>query len=889
MHAIVTHPNADFDAVASLLGAWHLYPEATPVLPPTLNRNVRDFVTLYGNKLPFLRQSELGREPIDQVTLVDTQQLPQLKNLKSTIKLYIIDHHDPHEAMPSEAKLCLAETGATVTILIEQICELGKRLSPLEATLMLLGIYEDTGSFTFGNTTPRDLNAAAWLLSEGRAHLDLVREYLNYAMSDMQQDLYDQLVENLDTLTIHGHTILIGAAAVDHYVEEIAVLASRLRDLYQPDGLFILVNMVDHIQMVARSENDAISVGHIAELFGGGGHPRAAAALVKNKPLADLKKELTRILKLDVQPALTVGQIMSKGARTLAPTDTVKHAARQMDRYGHEGFPVVDSATNKVVGIVSRREIDKARRHKLEGAPINQFMTKGEFFVTPADSIDTVQKLMTEEQIGQVPVINPDDGDIIGIVTRTDLINLWQLTNAERMVHLSLSDQLAATLSPTLFDLLREAGELAARDGDTLYVVGGFVRDLLLTMSEDDLEAKAKVSPRYDLDLVVEGDAIQLAQQLRDLHGGRVRSHSRFGTAKWIVEQPIPFHTESASTGVTLSSLDFVTARTEFYRHPSALPEVEQSSIRQDLHRRDFTINTLALRLSPIHFGDLLDFYGGRNDLEARLIRVLHSLSFVEDPTRMLRAARLMARLDFELEERTAELLANAIDLLARVSGERVVNELELCLRERHPEKVLQELDDLGILAVIHPGLMVDDLLINAAKKLHSGLAGTPWPEIEVATIHYLGLLSFWLAKDELEALMDRLNLRGHQRTILKQMYKIKRRASKIAQAEQPSSLYHLLEGTGADARMIAWITLDDEAARRQIERFETEFKAIKPLIDGNYLKKVLNVRPGPIYQTIINTLRDARLDGFVETLADERALAEEIIAQQELRDDTKR
>jgi tRNA nucleotidyltransferase (CCA-adding enzyme) len=405
---------------------------------------------------------------------------------------------------------------------------------------------------------------------------------------------------------------------------------------------------------------------------------------------------------------------------------------------------------------------------------------------------------------------------------------------------------------------------------------------LLLTLLENDGVARAKASPRFDLDLVVEGEAIALAERLRQHQGGRVRSHSRFGTAKWILKQAIPFGSTPPAKNTLLTSLDFVTARTEFYRHPTALPEVEQSSIRQDLHRRDFTINTLALRLTPDHFGELLDFYGGQNDLEARQIRVLHSLSFVEDPTRMLRAARLIARLDFSLEERTAELLGNALDLLPRVSGERVLHELELIFQEHHPERALKQLDQLGILAAIHPGLMVDDWLVDRLKMLQSGLANTPWAGTKPATVHYLGLMAFWLAGDEQTDLAQRLNLRSQQRTILNQTYHIRRDVSKIVEAEKASALYQLLASVSDEARLIAWLGLEDEAARAQLLRFQRELRNVAPLIDGTYLKEEFHLSPGPIYRVIIDGVRNARLDGRVTNLAEERALVEEILAKKQ-------
>lgn len=881
MHVITTHTNADFDAIASLLGAWLLYPEAKPVLPATLNRNVRDFIILYENTFPFIRHTELGRATVTRLTLVDTQQIPyNLKNIAGDVKLHIIDHHELQQPPAPGALVSLTDTGANATLFVEQLRDSARRLSSIEATLLLLGIYEDTGALTYGSTTPRDLQAAAWLLSDGKARLDIVREYLNYPMSVPQKALYEQLIDNMETRAIHGHTIVIGPAQVDHYVEEISSLASRIRDLYQPEGLFILVQMPDHVQIVARSITEAINVGRIAEHFGGGGHPRASAALVKGRQLAEVKHELMRLLKLEVQPAVNVAQIMSRGARTVAPTDTVRHTAELMERYGHEGFPVVDADSGKIVGIMSRREVDKARRHKLDGAHVRQFMKKGEFYVTPADSIDAVQALMTGENIGQVPVLDRPGGQIIGIVTRTDLINLWQSITHQEPSHLNLAAQLEKAICPDLLNLLHQAGELASQYDDSLYIVGGFVRDLLLTLLlSGDPAAQSKISPRFDLDLVVEGDAIALAHHLQRRHGGRVRSHSRFGTAKWILDEPVQFVPLPAGDCNRLASLDFVTARTEFYRHPSALPEVEQSSIRQDLHRRDFTINTLALDLGPDSFGHLLDFYGGQNDLEARLVRVLHSLSFVEDPTRMLRAARLLARLEFSLEERTAELLNDALDLLPRVSGERIFHELELIFNERRPDRALRIIDELDILATIHPGLVVDDLFMAQVDTLRSGLTHTPWAEVRPQPVHYLGLMSFSMARDEVDSLVERLNLRTHQRAALKQVYKIKRNAHRIAHAKSNSQLYHLLHPTSDDARLIAWLAIDNPAARAQIERYQADLRHVMPLIDGHYLKQEMGLTPGPLFREIIEQLRDARLDGKVTSLADERMLAERIIA----------
>lgn len=881
MHLITTHQNSDFDAVASLLAAHRLYPQAQPVLPYTLNRNVQAFVTLYGRPFPFVRANQLENRPITQLTLVDTQQRPPLKNLSAETHIHIIDHHDPPDTELPNVTLSLTDTGATITYLIEQLREQGLTVSTIEATLYLLAIYEDTGSLTYGSTTARDLQAAAWLLAEGQGELDLVREYLNYSMTPAQIALYNQLMNNQESSLIHGQTVVIATASIDHYVTEISTIAHQLRDLYNPAALLLLVEMFNHrpekrvIQLVARATSEAVDVGQLADQLGGGGHQRAAAASIKETSLSEVKHAVTTRLPQVVQPVISVGDIMSKGVHTLTPSQTIHDALGMIDRYGHEGFPVVTD-DGRIVGILSRREVDKARRHQLEGAPINQFMLKGEFFVTPTDSLETVREQMVAHRIGQLPVVDESTKQLIGIVTRTDLLHLRQLSDKIGPSRLNLTTPLQQRLSAPLFELLHQAGRLASEQGDNLYIVGGFVRDLLLMMRQNSTDEQSKASPRFDLDLVVEGQAIPLAHALQKEHGGRVHSHDRFGTAKWLLPEPIPFDTAGQAT---LSALDFVTARTEFYGHPSALPEVEPSSIRHDLHRRDFTINTLALQLNSHHFGDLLDFYNGQTDLEAGLIRVLHSLSFIEDPTRMLRAARLLARLDFALEERTAELFMNAHDTLKQVSPERIRHELDLIFNEREPTKAVQQLAALHILTTIHPALVVDDGLLARLANAQTTLTDSPWPQTSMTPLHYLGLLLFRLTESDLQTVVSScLNLPQAEQKTLQQAQAIGQQLGTLASMESASQLYQLLHETTVEARQIVWLGVDGVQVQQRLAWFETALKSVKPLIDGAYLQREFQLQPSPLFGTILRRLREARLDGEVTTLADERHLVMEML-----------
>ncbi len=855
MEVILTHENTDFDGLASLLAAAKLYPDAIPVLPRALNRNLQDFLALYRDEFPFVKAEDLPRRRIERVILVDTQTVPSLKGLRRKAEIRIIDHHPLARELGRRVSYYGEEIGATTTILVEQISEAHIPLSPLEATLLLLGIYEDTGCLSYLSTTPRDIRCAAWLLEQG-ANLSVVNDFLRHPLSERQRELYNQLVENTEFHHFAGQLVIIATAKVTDYAEEIAILAHKLRDLFNPAAAFILVDLEDRIHLVARSSTHAINVAEIARHFGGGGHNSAAAAMIRGLNLREVRRRLLDMLATHVKPIATVRQIMSYGVHTLPPEATVAEAAEMMRRYGHEGFPVVREG--KLLGILTRREIDKALHHGLHEMPIESYMHKGEISVSPDDSIERLQQVMMEHDIGQIPVV--EDGAIVGIVTRTDLIKLWAMKPRPSRA-IEIAERIKKALPPPLLDLISKASETASEMGYSLYLVGGFVRDLLLGI------------PNLDLDLVVEGDAIALAKRLAEKEGGRVTSHARFGTAKWIFD-------EAERARLSIPFLDFVTARTEFYEHPTALPQVERSSIKQDLYRRDFTINTMAICLDKERYGQLLDFYGGEKDLNRGLIRVLHNLSFVEDPTRMLRAVRLEQRLGFAIEKRTEELLRGALELLHRVSGERIRHELYLILQEDEPERALARLHELGVLAQINPGLKCDDWLGERFKCLREALATKGWELKAKSWKLYLALLAFRMSTEELEGLIARLKLSRDDAAPLRQVHRLRALSPKLAEDQlKPSAIYRLLEPFSTEALFVLWVATDSELVRRRLELYHRQLRHIKPEIGGDYLKG-MGLPPGPIYKRVLDALLDARLDGEVRTLAEEEALVERLLAQ---------
>jgi tRNA nucleotidyltransferase (CCA-adding enzyme) len=873
MQLILTHENADFDAIASQLAAGKLYPEASILLPRRVNKNVEQFLMLYWSAFSFIRMEDWKRRKIGKVVLVDTQALNTVRGMVKHPQVQVIDHHLEHERHKSW-QYRLEAVGATTTILVEMLQERGISLMPEEATLLLLGIYEDTGSLTYDTTTQRDLAAGAWLLAQ-HANLTIVRRFLHIPLTPAQLALYDKLHTAVSWHEIRGQSIIItGATADDDYTDEIASIAHRLRESLTPAGLFVLVQLGRDVQLVARSLSDQVDVAAVARALGGGGHERASAARVKNAALGMVKKRIEEMLPEIVQPVVRVADLMSYGVQTVSPDLSIAAAAELMQRYGYEGYPVVDETRGKLVGLLTRRAIDRATSHNLGRLPVSRVMRTGAVTVRPSDSIDHLQQLMLAEGWGQIPVLAEDapaaDGHPIGIVTRTDLLN-YLFQPKTKLAEPDMRQLLLDSLDTAVWQMVLAVSEEAAALQLPLYFVGGIVRDMLLGQ------------PPTDLDMVVEGDAIALAQTLKDRFGGEVRSHKRFGTAKWALTPAVwtAVSPQSAADEKLPDSIDFVTARTEFYAKPTALPEVTHGSIKLDLHRRDFTINTLAVRLDGAYLGQLLDFYGGQRDLEEGIIRVLHSLSFVDDPTRILRAARLEQRLDFTIEPRTTELIIDALPLLDRVSGTRIRHELELTFQEPAPIRVMNRLNQLDVFEYIYPGLAWTAETAAIFVRVPRFAADPVWrTALAHGSVEFV-YFALWLAPlDPLiqMGVMERLRVRKATREDVSACCQALETVRNLPADARPSVVEKALRPYAPRVLLIVRILLNGRPQAELLDKYYQEWRQVKTAVTGHTLRQ-MGLKPGPEYSRILDKLRAARLDGEVTDEAEERALLTELIS----------
>ncbi len=858
-HLILTHQQSDFDAVASMLGAHKLYPDGVPVLSTRLNRNVEEFVTLYAAHLPFVARETLARQKIEQITLTDTQSFESPKGMKSGTRIRIIEHHTTQREFAAHETYEYHELGAVTTWFAEQIQAQKIALTPLEATLLVLGIYEDTGMLTYGGTTPRDVRAAAFLLEQG-AMLDTVRQFLQPPLNPAQQAIFEALLNDMEHFTVHGYTISIGVAHAKKTIPGLNSVASRLRDTTDAMGLFVLVAMEDIVQMVARSTDDAVDVGAAAEMFGSGGHTRASAAVIKGMTPEQAREQLRRFLNETIPPPVRVADLMSYQPRTVQASDVVQEIVALLRRIGHEGYPVLDGP--QVIGLLTLRDADRALEHGLTQATVREVMQGGAFALSPDASIFELEQTMVKSGRGQLPVIDAHNA-VIGIITRTDLLKYWARihpTSAPKPRTVTL-EQVTAGIGAAALQLVEVIAQHAQTRSIALYMVGGIVRDILLGRAN------------FDIDFVMEGDAIAFTEALASQVGGRVSSHRPFGTAKWYIDEAV--RQTLGIVGHLPDHVDFVTARNEFYAHPTALPTVYSASIRLDAARRDFTINALAIQVSPMASQwRVQDLFGGLDDLDRRLIRVLHSLSFVDDPTRILRAVRFSQRLEFPIETRTAELIQTALPMLRRITGERLRHELTLLLQEAEPQRGLMHLQTFGALAAIHPSLHFSSQLAETFVQLRSATADLS-PEDRAVLLWYA-----WLTPlEDIAGIMERLLFAGQRTQAVMAAAQVRHEAANLAAPQTPISRVVLtLERLPAEALTMLLRLLPADQGAILEERYAHRLTRI-PHTDGNMLRQ-RGVPPSPLYKQVLDRLRAAWLDGEITT-----AQQEEIVLKQLLKE----
>lgn len=880
---ITCHSNADFDALAAMCAAALIYGPCDVLFPGTQEANLQTFYqelkerpgaapgcTFLDDRVPDF--SKYGR-----LVAVDTRRRSRLRHVWPLLDnpgthIEVWDHH-PETSDDVHAHVCHAEIcGAVTTLLIEEIQKRNIAVSRETATVLGLGIYSDTGSFSFSSVTQRDFAAAGWLLGRGM-DINIISEKTAFSMTKEHIRALNALLESAQTYHINGADVVLAEATLDSYLDDFAFLAHKMMEMEKFDILFAIGRMDDRIQIVARSRSHAVNVGAVCAAFGGGGHAYAASASVRDKTLSEVRDGILTQLYLQEEGEKTARDYMSQPAIGIEEGHTIAEADELMLHFGLKTMPVFAPMTRRCTGLIDSQITQKAISHGLAGAPLTDYMRRNLKTLPVTATLRDITTVIVGARQRLVPIVS-GGSSVVGVVSRTDLINIFaqepgRMNPTDRAPKSrNMGRTMRDRLPKDVLDILEKAGALGRSRQTPVYVVGGFVRDLLLK------------TPNHDIDLVVEGDGIGFARAFAGVLGGRVRVHKKFLTS--VVIFP--------GAGGKEERVDVATARLEYYESPAALPTVEHSSIKMDLYRRDFTINALAIRLDCEPMGEIVDFFGGQKDIRDRVIRVLHTLSFVEDPTRCLRAVRFEQRYHFRIGPATEKLIKNdvSLKLLDKLSPSRLFNEFEHICAEETAILCIRRLHELGILQAIHPQLSINpdrkEMLIRTAKVmawyrlLYIDEEMRPW------LVYFLVLCSSLTYAVTLEVFRrlgippalknEVLGCREKARSLRSSLKRLT-----ATPGFRVSALCSMLRPLPVEFVLYLMADMEVPETRRALSRYITVWRTEKPGVDGSDLKK-LGLAPGPAYGVILQRLLEAKLDCTAASPEEQLALARELTGQ---------
>jgi tRNA nucleotidyltransferase (CCA-adding enzyme) len=847
---IVTHANTDFDAFAAMIAARRLYPGAVVALSGSLNRNVRDFYRLHAEELDVAEQGRVDLGAITRLIVVETSHPARLGDFERVardprVEVVLFDHHGAEELdwVPA-GNVVRSDDGALTTTMVSIVAEREVEVTPLEATVFALGIHEDTGSLSYAGVSLRDAEALAWCLRHG-ASQDMVAQYLHAPLSESERALLDALLAALETHDAAGFEVLLASVAWPEYVDGISNLAHKIVDVTDARALVCLVEMDERVFCVVRARVAELDASAVAAALGGGGHAQAASAIHRG-PLAEARELALAALPAAVRRRLTAGEIMSRPARFVAPEDTVSHAMVLCQRHRQSGMQVGEP--KRLVGVVTREDLDKAIGHGLSHAPVKSVMSSDVLTCPEETPLAQVMRLVASSDAGRVPVVRGDD--VVGVVTRSDLLRALEepLRVEEEPGGPDLGERLLGIEGlATVF----EAVQAVSEPFEGVYLVGGAVRDVLMG------------EPNFDVDIAVEGDGIALGKALARALGGRFVPHEKFGTA-------IVLHGDGGR-------VDVATSRTEFYDYPGALPTVEQASIRQDLYRRDFTVNAMAVSLKGEDFGRLVDYFGGHRDLAEGIVRVLHNLSFIDDPTRIFRAIRYESRYGFRMDGHTLALAKACVEmeLVGELSSARLRDELQALLSEERVGDSVRRMAELGIDRAVHPHLAADEEAVRLIEEIDA-LRRSYAAEAPAWRLR-LGVLARRLSSSEVLEWAERLKLRRRDAERIADAVTVAPRLQELAGAtKEPAVLWARVVPHDPDGALLALAGAKGRA-RKRLDRYFQELRDVRLEISGGDLAE-LGLGESPRVGAVLEELLRRKLNGELDGRAAEIEAARELL-----------
>lgn len=864
MKIVITHVSPDFDAIASAYGALKLHNCDHIAVVSNMEANVYEYIKSRGAELPIKKYSESDIEAvdvIDELYITDCKQRKRLGKLAEFIgkakKVIVYDHHTAYSQDIKSDFEIVKTIGSTTTILVGLLKEAGLTLNKFEATLLALGIYEDTGLLTFQSTLAEDAFAVAELLSVG-VDYSALSDFIKRDLNSSQVIILNELLLNLFMVTVGDVQVSVSFASIEEYVDEIAYIAQRLMAMEGLESLFILISTGGRIVLVGRSRTTSVDAASVARQFGGGGHVSAASAIIKDMFMPEAIEKLKLTLREYIKPVKTVAEIMNFPVKYVTSGASFKKAMDFTMKYNLNHMPVVEKG--KVIGIISRKDILHGIKHGFTSEPVNDIMQVEFETVNPTTPFYVAEEIMVNKGQKLLPV--EEGGKLAGVVTRTDLLRMMheemtlrssQAERAREDMFISKSRSVTVLLNDNLpkdiLEALTDIGKFAEKNGVKAYVVGGFVRDLLMN------------NKNFDMDIVTEADATKFAQDYANHRNCKAVIHCKFKTAMVILPNGL--------------KVDFATARTEYYMTPAAAPEVEEASVRNDLFRRDFTINAMAVRLDGDQYGRLLDFFSGQKDINEKKIRALHSLSFVDDPSRAFRAIRFAVRFGFDIGAQTERLIkhAESLNLFGQIVGNRLFLELKYILEEKGYVKALEMIKKYNLLRFYCPDITFDNSMIVKFEKLETVIG---WYEIQIG-----GSLNLWRARfailfgnlktSDFEKTIEKFKLTSKlNEEILddKRYINYAQQSSKRYKEIIPSVVVKLCSAVSTEG-LLALAAILGEDKQDMVKNYLTDYSKVEILSNGNDIV-ALGVAKGPEVKKILDLLKENKLNGFLKNKEDE-------------------
>ncbi len=881
MDLIVSHKGADFDALSSLVAAKKLYPKARLLLPGSQEKAVRNFMSLFKDKIKLEDEKTCRMDDIKRLIIVDNRHRSRIGAAadllgRKGVKIYIYDHHPRTRFDIKADKDVFKEVGSTVTLLLEILLKRKKfKFTPLEATLMLLGIYEETGSLSYRTTTRQDVDMVSRLLTQG-ANLNAVSLYLNRELDSDELRMLIEILGSVEVVNLNGVNIAFTGGDTTKFAGETGTVVHKLQEVENYPVLFAMFKSAARVKVMARSRIEIVDVNRLLSNFGGAGHSSAASVRFEGKTFGEVKADILRVLKEELQPNIYAKDIMSFPVKTVFQEEKVTDVLKKLKKLGYKGAPVLDDG-GELVGIVTLGNIKKAIIHNMGHSRVKGYMAINPITAGPETPLHELVDIMRDKDKGRIPVVQEDK--IVGIVTRTDVLkkvhgSLFMEKKGKRKKTAYISERMKALLPKRLMQIIRSIGREADKADMNVFLVGGFVRDIVLGVKN------------YDLDIVVEGDAIQFGRILSDKFGGSLVVHKKFGTATVVSEWPgwlgPPLHSENKF------KIDIATARKEKYEQPAALPVVKFSSLRHDLCRRDFTINTMAVKINRKDFGLFVDFFGGMEDLAKGIIRALHDKSFMDDPTRIFRAVRFEQRFGFTIEKHTEYLIQHAIkqEMFRRVENQRIRDELILIFKEEDPEKAVYRMKELHELRFIQPALV----LKRSTKRLFREVSKcVRWyrshairgRDLDMWIMNFL-VMTESLSPEQTEEVLGKFtfsNSVNNRVRSYKEREKAVRRKLSSSQKLRASVIFRLLEPLSHEVTLFLMAKTASRSARGRIRRFFTRYNGTQLKIKGHDIQKE-GVPPGPRYKEILKQVLYQKLDGKLPTKKAEIKYMKKVIGE---------